>query len=136
MLLAEGKFYLFGKDEIDVSEKITKTNKDILEYGTIATSFWEGILLEDKRVIYNSQGVRAIADVIILVLECIKQLKNDGKMNLTNHTIRYSTQRTKRLLKKRFGNRSDEEFEKMAKQILNIKKQFIIERLGEFIQSK
>jgi hypothetical protein len=135
-LLAEGKFYLFGKDEIGVTEKITMTNKDILEYGTIASSFWEGILLEDKRVIYNSQGVRAIADVIILVLECIKQLKNDGKINLTNYTIRYSTQRTKRLLKKRFGNRSDEEFEKIAKQILNIKKQFIIERLGEFIQSK
>jgi len=80
--------------------------------------------------------VRAIADVIILVLDSIKHLQEGSKINLANYTIRYSAQRTKRLLKKRFGNRSDEEFEKITKQILSVKKQFIFDSLSKFIKKK
>lgn len=135
-VLSVGAFHLFGKEEIDVSESISDSARDLNEFGTIATSFWEGILLEDKRVIYNSQGVRAIADIIILVMACIKHVEIDEEIDLTRYTIRYSVQRTKRLLKKRFGNRGDDEFEEIAKRIVLVKKNFIFESIATVLDSK
>ncbi len=134
-LLEEDKFFLFGKEDIIIPEDLLPDKLN--EYGTLSSSFWEGILFEDKRIIYNSQGVKAIADVIRLIIDCFNnaKLKKDKKV-MDNYSFRYANNRTKRLLKKRFGNRSDEEYEVIAAEILKLKKDFIINKIYKLTEEK
>ena len=127
ILFDNTNFKLFGKDDIDIGDG---AGKELQEYGTVACSFWEGILFEDKRIVYNTQGVRAYADVIIFCLDSLKHLKGGSKPNFNNYTIRFSSQRTKRLLKKRF-NRTEEEYNTIAKQIISSKKVYLFEQINK-----
>lgn len=130
-LFESHKFNLFGKEEVEISTEA----ETLIEYGTIYTSFWEGILFEDKRIIYNSQGVRAFADVINFVLSCIEETPSIQKKGLEDKHIRFAEARIKRLLKKRF-NRTEEEYNANASLILLNKKQYLIDRINSMILSK
>ncbi len=122
----ENKFYLFGKEEVLISKG---DGNLFAEYDKIYYSFWEGIIYEDKRIIYNSQGVRAFADVINFIITCIEESPSIQLKNIDEHHIRFSEQRTKRLLKKRF-TRSEEEYDKIAELMIKNKKQFLIDMIN------
>jgi len=114
---------LFGNE----TYALTVSN-ELDEYGTVASSFWEGILYEGDRIIYNSQGVRAFADVIKFLLKVYNGLKEGESVDeYNNYFIRFSTVRTRRLLNKNFGYRSDEEWDRLAQTILTTKKQHLID---------
>ena len=121
--LHERGLNLFGNDPFDISESL---DERILEFGTIAFDLWEGILYEDDRIIYNMQGVKAFCDILAFLVDAVKAKKEDNQeFKLSNYSFRFSIVRTKRLLKKRFGNRGDEEFEEIAIQIIDKKKEIL-----------
>lgn len=102
-----------------------KDNEQISEYSSIACSFWEGILYENGRIIYNSQGVRAFSDVLRFLVE-LQACKNEGKdfENLVSgYQIRFAVARTKRMLVKNYGDKTD--FTEIAEQIILNKKKFL-----------
>ncbi|GAB4042854.1 ParB N-terminal domain-containing protein [Spirosoma jeollabukense] len=122
-ILDYGDINLFGKDDFFID-----TDSKLDEFGTVASSFWEGILFEDKRIIYNSQGVRAFADVLRFLSDVYTIIKSGDDINEFNKfAIRFSTQRTKRLLSKRFSIYTDVELEQIASTILLNKKTYLIE---------
>jgi hypothetical protein len=118
----ENGFYLFGKE--DVSVEMGEDNP-LDNFGSIFSSFWEGILYEDKRIVYNSQGVRAFADVLNFAINAV-----EGTATVIDK-IRFSEQRTKRLLKKRF-TREEDDYDKLAETIMVNKKQFLIDKISSF----
>jgi hypothetical protein len=117
--LEDHNFLLFGKEEITIP---VEDGHSFEVFGTIYSSFWEGILYEDKRIIYNSQGVRAFADIIDFILAAF-----NGNASI-DANIRFSEPRTKRLLKKRF-QRQEAEYDVLAKAIMLNKKQYLIDRI-------
>lgn len=126
-ILDNHEFFLFGKSEtfIEVSEELE-------EYGTVADSFWEGILFEDRRIIYNSQGVRAFADVIKFITVAFEKLKKGEDLDaMVDFPFRFSSIRTKRLLTKRFGERSELEWDRITDLILSNKKLFLSTKIKE-----
>ncbi|TKT93343.1 hypothetical protein [Dyadobacter frigoris] len=137
LILDSNNCFLFGKDEIliDVSDELE-------EYGTLASSFWEGILFEDKRIIYNSQGVRAFADIIKLIFEVQAKLESKPSIDDTDYqdlmsfSIRFSTQRTKRMLSKRFGYKTDLEWDRISNLILSEKRRYLIDQYSTAFRLK
>lgn len=121
-LLNANSFNLFGKEELTISTESEQFKK----YDKTYYSFWEGILFEDKRIIYNSQGVRAFSDIIVFLLEIVKDHTAINKENVGSIQIRFAQQRTKRLLKKRF-TMSEEEYDEVADLMINNKKLFLLD---------
>lgn len=121
-IMMEKEIKLFGKEAFTIP-----ISGELEEYEKIASSFWEGILYENDRIIYNSQGVRAFADVLMFVSSLVKRIKSGQEIDsLASTSIRFSTIRTKRLLNKNFGARTDDEWERMSQAIIRNKKQYLI----------
>ena len=110
---------IFGDDAFDISAAIPE---NLAEFGTIASDFWEGVLFEDHKIVYNSQGVRAFSDVLRFVIDSIKSPDLADGLSISEYSFRYAQARIKRLLKKRFGGRTDAEFSVIADNILHWKK--------------
>ncbi|MEQ1675548.1 MAG: hypothetical protein ABL876_02530, partial [Chitinophagaceae bacterium] len=130
-LFNDNKFYLFGKEETI----ITAEDSPFAEFDKIYYSFWEGILFEDKRIVYNSQGIRAFADIINFILKCIDETSSVRSRNVEEHSIRYAQQRIKRLLKKRF-TRTEEQYDEIAELMIKNKKQFLLDRINAMLNKK
>lgn len=114
---------LFGKESFGLT-----VDDDYDEYGTVASSFWEGILYENGRIIHNSQGVRAFADILFFITSIYSDLKAGRAVEANeNYSIRFSTARTRRLLVKGFGMTANEEWDEVAKVLLANKKKYIID---------
>jgi hypothetical protein len=113
---------LFGNDPLVVPQSAA-----FEQYGTVSSSFWEGILYENDRIIYNSQGVRAFADILKLLVILNERRKGGIEMeSLVSTQIRFSSIRTKRLLNKNIGVRTDEEWDAVSQLILISKKEYLI----------
>lgn len=106
---------LFGNEDLNLTAYITE--EELRECGSVALNFWEGILFEDKRIVYNSQRVRAFADVLKFVTACTL-VKKVSDIVIEDYKIRYAEQRTKRLLVKRLVNKSESECQRLARLII------------------
>ena len=131
--LDSASLFLFGDSVVDLTDIM---DDRLLELGTISSSFWEGILFEEDRIIYNSQGVKVFSDVLNFITKCTEYAKKGSdKDDLIQYNFRFANLRTKRLLKKRFANRSEGEYDELAAIILRKKKSFLIDKIYNTTQS-
>lgn len=114
------KKYIFGK-----KEQFTLDNLEskLFDMGTIASHFWDGIIYEDNRIIYNSQGIKSLSSAIEFFISLDKAIKN-GK-ETPPFEILFMKQRIKRILKKSF-DLSEDELNSNVKDIIKRKEEFII----------
>ena len=121
-LTIDGSRGIFGKRE---NLTLTDLSDDLTDLGTVATSFWEGIIYEDNKIIYNSQGIQSLSSFIEYVIVVYNKLKEDDKYDQML-VINFQEQRIKRILKKRFDSLSDSEIKIFTNQIIEAKQEFII----------
>lgn len=122
-LSIDGSRNLFGKKE---NLTLTEIDDELIDLGTISTSFWEGIIYEDNKIIYNSQGIQSLSSFIEYVINLCSKIKENpdctSKMEISFHR-----QRIKRILKKRFDVLPESDIEEHASRIIEEKQKFIIE---------
>jgi DGQHR domain-containing protein len=113
----------FGK-----KDSFTVTNfenrEHLLDLGTIATSFWEGIIYEDGRIIYNSQGIASLTSAIDYMLQTINAVQNN--LELPNFSISFMKSRTSRIIRRRF-ELDKTESDSYADEIISLKRDFLID---------
>jgi len=129
MEISNGARKLFGKRE---NLEITGLQDDILDLGTIATSFWEGIIYEDDKIIYNSQGIQSLSSFIEYVVLLIEAFKNKKNLFEVPFEISYMRYRVKRILFKRFQY-PDIEIESVVDSVLAAKKEYIVSYIEEYL---
>lgn len=121
----DGKF-LFGGRE---NHSLEILDEDLMDLGTVATSFWEGIIYEDERIIYNSQGIASFTAFFEYVLQVTKTLKeNPEQVDDIPFIISFQDARIKRIIKKRFTNiYEDDEIKEYTNKIILEKKKYILD---------
>lgn len=122
--------YLFGPKDSLILTNLIDEDEDLFNLGTIANSFWEGIIYEDNRIIYNSQGISSLSSFIEYLISIYNALEN-GKRDYPPFEITYLKVRTKRILKKRFDSLSDTDYEVYTNRILSKKEHFILRYLED-----
>lgn len=93
------------------------------KYGTHVYDFWENIIFFDKNIIYNSRGVKSLAEVFKFMLNYLEIEKKD--VSLDDFNIPYLSSN----IKKRLLNEFDlnlEEAEKYADSIIELKYNYLI----------
>jgi hypothetical protein len=116
-----GEFGIFGKKENMI---LTDLDDALIDLGTIATSFWDGIIYEDNKIIYNSQGIQSLSSFIEYAI-LIKKNHLSGLIPVIPFDISFLKGRIKRILKRRFDIPNDEDLNMYANQIIAKKKEFI-----------
>ncbi|MBK9800912.1 MAG: hypothetical protein IPP56_14705 [Bacteroidetes bacterium] len=115
--------YLFGfKEQFMVSKK----SASYIDLGYVATQFWEGIIYEDGRIIYNTQGIKSFSSAIGYIIDLNNAIKDNQK--LPEFNILFMEHRIRRILKKK-GDKLDPAIEKDVKKIIKEKEKFIIDFL-------
>jgi hypothetical protein len=120
-ILSKENDFFSNKFEIPINQ-----TDPISDYSSISGSFWEGVLFENGRIIYNSQGVRAFSDIMRLLVELqtCKEAGGDFESIISQSQIRFAVGRTKRMLAKNFGDKPD--FTELAEKIILHKKKFLV----------
>lgn len=111
---------IFGKKEEFV---VTELERNLQDLGPIASQFWEGIIYENNRIIYNSQGIKSFSSAIEYMINLLKAIERGEKF--PEFKISFMDVRIKRILKKS-SNYSDEDLSSYAKQIIKKKEEFLI----------
>lgn len=111
---------IFGKKEEFI---VSDLERNIVDLGPIASQFWEGIIYENNRIIYNSQGIKSFSSTIEYMINLSNAIKKNGE--LPEFKISFMEVRIKRILKKA-SNYSDEELSNYAKVIMKRKEEFLI----------
>jgi hypothetical protein len=115
---------LFGfKDSLNI---IIDESDDLSELGTIATSFWDGIIYENGNIIYNTQGIRTLSAFFDLILDVMKNKDDKNYQPVSVSKIPYVESRIKRIIYKQYNTISDEEVSELTCKIIDLKNEFII----------
>lgn len=124
--------FLFGKKE---THTIAELEDELLDLGTISTSFWEGIIYEDEKIIYNTQGIASFTSFFEYVFELIDCYSKDpSNIESIPFDISFQEARTKRIIRKRFLNVYDEEqIGILCDKVIAKKKEYIIEFIREAV---
>lgn len=88
----------FGKKEAFVVDDIDEA--DVTFEYAIGTIFWEGIIYENNKIIYNSQGISSLSSVLDFMMFCLKKLKDGESIDEVAFDITYMRMRTQRILKR------------------------------------
>lgn len=116
---------LFGfKDKLQIN---IDENDDLSELGTIATSFWDGIIYENGNIIYNTQGIRSLSSFFDLILDLMKNKDEKKYIPISISKIPYVESRIKRIIYKQYNSISDEEVNIFTAKIIDLKNNFIID---------
>lgn len=119
----ESKDYsLFSKREevlLDVDEE------DLSEYGTIATSFWEGLIYENGNIIYNTQGIRTLSAFVEMLIVYNEARKISKSIEVTLEDVPYLKHRITRILTKQFESDIPKQIEEKSSIIIDKKNKFI-----------
>lgn len=118
--------YLFGPKDEFVLTKFEGENEELYDLGTIAYSFWEGIIYEDNKIIYNSQGINSLSSLIEYILIVIEKKKKNQADFPAFESIAYLKYRTKRILKKRFDSMVDSDYDTYTSRIIKMKEEFML----------
>lgn len=124
-LSTDGSRNLFGKRE---NLTLTVLKDEYVDLGTVATSFWEGIIYEYNNIIYNSQGIQSLSSFIEYAIVMYKGLKTDVNFSYP-FNINYQKQRIRRILKKQNDNMTDSDLDKYTNDIVVEKERFIVSYL-------
>ena len=130
---------LFGKEQDNNVPKIEVPGHylgDLEDLGTIATSFWEGIIYQEKRIIYNSRGVNSLTSLIEYTFKFIDHyLKNNEPLEKDDFDISYFKSRVRRLVKRSFEDWEDEMYQQYAEKIVEAKRKFFNDYLVDCIKN-
>ena len=112
---------LFAKKDEVIIDNVPE---ELIDLGIISTNFWEGIIYESSRIIYNTQGIRALSDILNKFLIVNKARIGEAEVFIDLASTPYVKSRISRLLKRRFDY-SDSEIENYSSKIIELKNQFI-----------
>jgi DGQHR domain-containing protein len=101
----------------------------------IGTNFWEGIIYENNKIIYNSQGISSLSSVIDFMLLCVKRLKNEEVIDDVSFEINFMKLRTQRILKRATTIEDDQLVDKVIENKSNFIKKYIIESYEKYKSS-
>ena len=111
---------------------IAEVPETLVDLGTIASSFWEGIIYDNGSIIYNTQGIRSLSAVFNYLLSRFEELIEHGTQHLpaVPFNISYLPARIRRNLKRNYGTvLTDDQIEEYVEDIVANKKQFLEEIL-------
>lgn len=115
----------------EVGDNDYESNEDLIQdLGAIITNFWEGIIYENNNIIYNSQGIASLSNMIDFMLVCIKKLKAGKDITDEPFNIAYMSVRTRRIIQKRFNLEQSE----LANEVIKRKGIFIKDYLTNAYQ--
>ncbi|WP_298247933.1 DNA sulfur modification protein DndB [uncultured Christiangramia sp.] len=113
---------LFARKEEVIIQDVPE---ELIDLGIISSSFWEGIIYEGNRIIYNTQGIRTLSDVLNKLLGLNYAKSKDEEIIFDLGSTPYVKSRISRMLNRRFEY-SESEIESYSKQVIELKNQFII----------
>lgn len=118
-------------DGKDVSLFVTKDSlnltcipNELEDLGTLVSSFWEGLIYENKNIIYNTQGIKALSHILnefILINEA--RVKGE-KLFFDLEKVPYLKIRINRILRKRFDY-NELQIQDYTNKIIKLKSDFI-----------
>jgi hypothetical protein len=115
---------LFGiKDRLNI---IIDENDELSELGTIASSFWDGIIYENGSIIYNTQGIKSLSAFYELILDIMKNKDNENYQAISVSEIPYVESRIKRIIKKQYNLISEEQVNELTAKVIHLKNEFLI----------
>lgn len=112
--------YIFGKKENFI---LNNLERGLVDLGAIASHFWEGIIYENNRIIYNSQGIKSFSSAIEYMINLNNSIKSNEE--LPEFKILFMESRIKRILKKTFDY-SEDEISTYTAKIIGKKEEFIV----------
>lgn len=123
---------LFGpKDSVILSPKYI-SEVDFL--GTLASSFWEGIIYREKRIIYNTRGVSSLRSIFEYIIQFTRYYKSNRQpLPKEDFHINYLESRLSRSIKRQFEELEDQA-DSLAKKIVEAKRHFLNDYLIELIE--
>ena len=132
-ILSYSEMPLFGtKDSVIIPSKYYG---DIEYLGTVVKSFWEGIIYQEKRIIYTSRGVFSMRSVIEYLLKYISSFKSNRQvepLGKEEFKISYLKNRIEQII-----IRQNPDFEgdasELAKKVVEIKRKFLNEYMQDAI---
>lgn len=126
------KIKLFDRKE-NVMIDVTDVEEYLVDQGTITLSFWEGIIYEDGKIIYNTQGIRSLSTLISYILARIDDIIA-SKEKTREFVVSYLNTRVKRILKRKNYALDDGQIENYTRQIIGTKESFIDNYLANAIK--
>lgn len=114
---------LFDKKE-NVSIDLEGVDDDLIDLGTITTSFWEGIIYEDGKIIYNTQGIKSLSSLIHYILVRLDEIIQ-GNEQTRPFIVAYLHPRIKRILKRKFSGFDETLIARYSEEIVKTKETFL-----------
>ena len=106
---------LFGNKENLIVKNLPEHLQDL----TLATSFWEGIIFEENKIIYNTQGIRSLSSLLEYLMICM------GSEDSYQFDISYLKNRLKRILERTYNFEGDDILNQYVEDIVKSKENFI-----------
>ncbi|WP_324755574.1 ParB N-terminal domain-containing protein [Sphingobacterium thalpophilum] len=113
--------WIFGKKE---SLFIDGLEPSLLDLGKLAYYFWEGIIFDDNKIVYNSQGIQTLSSIIEYMLLVVEKIKTKNSIDNLSFEISYMRPRISRILSKTF-ELSETEKAFYTDSIMKVKQQFL-----------
>jgi len=125
-VLAVGETSLFGsKVEVDTYG----VADELSSYGGIATSFWEGVIYANGRIVYNTFGIRSLSALLNYFIVLVRKSRDANDKVL--ESIPYVFMRTSRLIKAQYPMYTDDLIHETTTKILRSKNKFILSRITQ-----
>ncbi len=134
-VVGKADFPLFGeKDTVMIPESDLGTLSTL---GTVATSFWESIIYQEKRVIYNTRGVASLRSVIEYSIRFIKKYRETGQgLDVEQFSPLYCAQRIRGTIQRNFEDLDELTIDKYAEDIITAKAKFLNRYLIESLKKE
>jgi len=115
---------LFGfKDKLNIE---IDNNDDLSELGTIASSFWDGIIYENNNIVYNTQGIRTLSAFIDLVLDIMKNKDDNLYQPPSLSDLPYVASRVRRIITKQYDMISEDAVNELVEKVIELKNNYIL----------
>lgn len=116
-LLKQGdRSILFNKIEIPLAN----IDEELVDFGNLASVFWEGIIYDNNKIIYNTQGIATFS----FILNEIKRKFHKPTHSIELRQAPYLKSRIKRILKRRYDY-TESVADEWGMKVLNNKNIFI-----------
>jgi len=104
---------------------LSSVPQELQDLGTLASSFWEGVIYESNNIIYNTQGIRALSYILNEFININEARAKKEIFTIDLSKTPYLKPRITRILKKRYEY-NDSEIENYTNEIIKLKNEFII----------
>lgn len=130
-ILEYSNFSLFEERDTVIIPSEFHSDSDFL--GVLVKSFWEGIIFEEKRIIYTTRGVLSLKRMLEYLLQYVSNYRSN-KSDLAEEEFRisYMEDRIRRLIIKQDPDLESDAPE-LAKKVVNIKREFLNKYLSNAI---